>query len=318
MIKRLKIAIFRQFALILAVSIFACNTVDTDSNPLIDENPSGDTTTITRPTLGGSWSGAWPGLRHDGNPFESDRVIVYSGYSSQTAREDAAGVAEVAIDDVMSVLDVTWADFTFQTWYEKDKIDVFIDFKQMSSLGLSGRAYRDGVLIQAKDSQTWAQLGASKERWRRILQHELTHVAEHLLIGNPDAQGANSVWLREGGANYVSHNQAVHTQATLSAWQSKMANVPGAGNPIAIYRWSDFPQSVIDNNTWSQYYDYFELSTRFLIDPNGHGGSIENLKALYEELGQGVSFRTAFENNFGISVTDFHANWWDLMRAYLS
>jgi len=92
----------------------------------------------------------------------------------------------------------------------------------------------------------------------------------------------------------------------------------GGGNPIGIHVWGNFPQTVLSSNTTINYYGFFELGTRYLLDPNGNGTTIDDLKTFYKDLGEGIQFRRAFQNTFGISVSDYEANYWDIMRDYLS
>jgi len=262
----------------------------------------------------GSWTQGWPELGHDGEPYESDRVIVYSNYSSQESRKFVAEMAEAALDDILVVFEITFDDFTFHPNYKTRKIHIFSDYGQMNSSGL---AYRDGIIVRAPDSPQYITAGYTEERWQIVLQHELTHVMEFLLIGDPDFQQANYVWLREGGANYGARNHAVQTIETLDAWQEQMKDVPDKGNPINVQVWGDFPPSVLSANTTIEYYKFFELATRYLVDPNGNGTTIENLKTYYEELGEGFRVDIVFERNFGITRDEFESGYWDLMREYL-
>ena len=129
---------------------------------------------------------------------------------------------------------------------------------------------------------------------------------------------ANSVWMRECGANYGARFHRVQSLEELDQWKEDMRNVPGGGNPVPLLVWSDFPQEIRDQNREIEYYGYFELSVRYLLDPKGHGKETSDLINFYKDLGEGIHFRTAFRTNFGISAIDFEAQWWDLMSDYLS
>ncbi|MCH8123891.1 MAG: hypothetical protein IH853_12315 [Bacteroidetes bacterium] len=263
----------------------------------------------------GSWTVGWPQLGHDGKPYESERFIVYSEMSSQASRQSVANIAEEALDDILSILGVTYDEFTFLPSYTSRKIHIMADWNQMAQSGL---AYRDGFIMRALDSPRYQSAGYTQESYRRVLQHELTHVTEFLLIGDPTRQQANDVWLREGFANYGARHHRIQTVDELDAWQAKNANVPGGGNPIGIHVWANFPQSVIANNTTIEYYGFFELASRYLLDTNGNGTTIDDLKAMYEDLGNGMLFWTSFENRFGMTISYYEANWWELMRTYLA
>jgi hypothetical protein len=181
----------------------------------------------------------------------------------------------------------------------------------------SGLAYRDGVIIRATDSPRYRAAGYTPDSYRSLMQHEVFHVVEFLLIGNPTHQQANDVWLREGFASYAADIHHVQTVEELDTWRERMKDVPGGGNPIGIHVWSNFPQSVLDSNSTIDYYRYFELAVRYLLDPVGLGRTIEDHKALFEDLGQGVAFSNAFQRHYGLQLAVFQAEYWDRIRAYL-
>jgi len=64
----------------------------------------------------GSWTVGWPQVGHDGKPFESERFIVFSEMSSQASRQSVANIAEEALDDVLSILGVTYDEFYVPTY----------------------------------------------------------------------------------------------------------------------------------------------------------------------------------------------------------
>ena len=141
-------------------------------------------------------------------------------------------------------------------------------------------------------------------------------MVEFLLMGVSGYQYANEGWLREGSASHLARIHTVRNRAQLKAWIVAQAAVPGGGNPIGIHVWNDFPASVLGANRTIDYYPFFKLAVRYLVDPEGHGGTVEDLVALHEELGRGVPLPAAFEA-IGISLASFEASYFDLMRAYL-
>lgn len=276
-------------------------------------------TEVVRPeqtSFGGSWSSGWPQLRHDGKPFESANFMVFSEASSQPARTDMADLAESVLSEIKTQMDITHADFDFLPSYESEKIHIMADYDQMA---WSGFAYRDGIIIRALDSPRWTAAGHTPESFRGLMHHELTHVVEFLLIGDPRYQQANTVWLREGFANYNSgpRPSTITTVDQVEAWRAKMSAVPGGGNPIGIRVWGDFPASVLEPNTTIEYYPFFELATAYLLDPAGQGGAIADLKALYDDLGAGLGVDRALRDRFDLDVNDFEERFWDIMVDYL-
>ncbi|MEO9965445.1 MAG: hypothetical protein ABJF11_06645 [Reichenbachiella sp.] len=261
----------------------------------------------------GPWIPGWPELGHDGEPYESDRFIVYSNYSTFETKIETSEYAEASIDEVLEAFELTWDDYQFVTSQSNRKIVIFSDHDQRKAN--SGLAYRDGIIIRALHSPLY-ELNYTLYRWKRTLKHELTHVNEFLLIGDPAYRLSNTVWFREGIANYISENQSVHQLSDLEDWREKMINVSGGGNPISIEVWGDFPQSQA-NSEW-EYYAFFELAIRYLLDPNGNGSTISDVNAYYKELGNGTRVGIAFENNFGLTLESFEEQYWDLMTNYLS
>jgi len=69
----------------------------------------------------------------------------------------------------------------------------------------SGLAYRDGIIIRALDSPRCVTAGYTPQRYRLVLQHEIAHGTEFLLIAEMRLQQSNDVWL-EGFANYAARN----------------------------------------------------------------------------------------------------------------
>ena len=281
----------------------------------VDTNVLSFEVEVVRPTLrcDGSWTTGWPQVCHDGRVVSTDRFLVFSEASSPDARRSAAEAAETAQADAMVKTETTWTDFDFHPSYSEPKIHLMLDYGQMNSSGL---AYAHGAIMRATDSPRFFQF-YTPERWRRVLQHELTHVIEFLLIGNPQYWSVHHVWLREGFASWGARIHTVQSVDQLNAWRAQMEGLEGGGNPIGIRRFSDMPLSVRQAQNTVSYYPFFELATRYLLDPAGHGTSLDDLKGMFEAIEDGVPWDTAFENAFGITRAWFEENYWDLMEAYL-
>lgn len=270
-----------------------------------------DTHEFTINTSRGSWNSFWNDRWHDGNPVESENFIVFSEKSSEAMRQLIASEAETSLEDLKSIIDYQEGEFRFRQDYETEQIHILADYNQQPWVGL---AYRDGFIIRARDSPRY---NGDLERWKNVFQHEMAHVIEFLLIGEFQYRQANTVWMREGFGNYGARNHRVQTVAQLNTWRNQTKELPGEGNPIAIRVWADFPQSVIDNNSFVEYYAYFELAVRYLLDPNGHNKDISDLKAFYNDLGLGMNVQRAFEKHFEMNMNDFQEQYWELMEAYL-
>ncbi|MEP1097402.1 MAG: hypothetical protein ABJG78_19955 [Cyclobacteriaceae bacterium] len=272
-----------------------------------------DTVTAPESTkLRGSWSPYWSTLFHDGVPYEGENFIVFSDKSSQEWRKTVAELAEESLLDIKTNFNLTDEDFRFVGTQPEKKIHILTNYDQWNI----AVAYRDGIIIRSKDGPNFF---GDHDTWHKVFQHEITHVIEFLLIGEFNQRNSNSVWMREGFGNYGARNHRIQTVAQLKDWQDTMKDVPGEGNPIRIIKWSDFPKSVVDNGTTGEFYGFFELGVRYLLDEeNGNGTSIENLKAYFEDLAGGSNQNSAFTKNFGITVSEFRDSFWILMEDYLT
>ncbi|MCB0280543.1 MAG: hypothetical protein KDD94_13630 [Calditrichaeota bacterium] len=265
-----------------------------------------------------SWPSNWV-VGHDGKPYISDRVKIYSNYASTNVRKQIAEAAESTIDSIFKFIEMdksNFYSFQFHPDYTAGRIHIHADHNENpNSWGL---AYRDGILIKSLEAPVYVNNPIfPRERWDLILNHELYHVFEFLLIANPLYQQGNSVWMREGGANYGAKHNKTQTLKALQDWQTLMADIPGQGNPIAIQVWNDFPAVIIGDKRTGEYYEFFELGVRYLLDPVGLGKTMTDLKQHYTNLGNGMSFANSFQSVFGISISYYQANYFDLMTAYL-
>lgn len=269
----------------------------------------------------GSWNPAWNfggPFGHDGNPVETDHFRVFSGTASADARAYTAAVAEDALVEVMDELSITVDHFDFVTTNPEEKIHVMAIGSQ-NFRNNSGFAYRDGLVVISTEAPNYRRFGFDDTRYGRLIKHETAHVVEFLLIGDPQYQQASDVWRREGFAHYLSRPRPsmITTRAAVEAWRDSHAGLPGGGNPISVHVWSDFPPSIIATGQTFSYYDLFELTVRYLLDPNGFGATMEDVVALYESMGAGTSFATAMSRTLGVDVDDLEVEYWDRILAYV-
>jgi|GEM_PF-3639518 len=267
-------------------------------------------------TSRGSWAiPGWDIRYHDDNPVESEHFIVYSDQASQEMRRTISEEAETALEDVKRIIDYKDGDFDFRPeWasvWGANKIHIMADYNQSASSGL---AYRDGCIIRSRDSPRY---DGDLDRWWKVFQHEITHVTEFLMIGEYTNRQANTVWMREGFANYGARNHRIQTQQQLDDWQRLMANVEGGGNPIQIKVWGDFPQEILDSFRTIEYYGFFELVVRYLLEDDELDNDIHDMKNYYDDLGAGVPQPEAFLKHFGVDMDDLEANFWTIMRDFV-
>ncbi len=293
----------------LALIFVQCSGKGQEPEPIPEEKEEEPGSVAQK--FGGSWTSFRPSLFHDGASVEGENFIVYSDKSSQAWRETILGLAEESFLDIKTNFGLEDSDFRFVSTQPNRKIHILTNYDQYNR----AEAYRDGLIMRSKDGPNFF---GDHETWHKVFQHEITHVVEFLIIGIFDHSWANAVWMREGFANYGARNHRIQTVAQLAEWREKMKAVEGGGNPIEIKLWGDFPASVISNNTTTEYYGFFELAVRYLLDEEkGNGTSFEDLKAYFDDLGAGVDRDTAFRNHFGMTMTTFKNNFWALMERYL-
>lgn len=276
------------------------------------------TLTVNRGPLmnDGSWVQRFGTARgHDGLPYASDNFIIYSDFSKMAARKQLADMLEAAFQELQERLSVTKDDFDYLPG-SSQQIEIYADYDQNTTIGL---AYRDGIILRALDSPYFVQFGSTIESTNRLIRHELMHVVEFLLIGTPRYSHASDVWIREGCASYVAgpFPSTIVSTPQVESWEDQHQGTSHGGNPIRIHVWEDFPTEVLANSRTITYYPFFELACSYLFSPSGAGNDLSHLTALYEDLGGGIPFATAFETHMGLNLQDFEAQYFDLMKAYL-
>jgi hypothetical protein len=243
---------------------------------------------------------------HDGHPYESENFLVYSGFCEPTERQRVAWVLEGQLRDLKESFGVADNDeFAYTT--EARKIYVFLSRYQHHENHWGG-GFHWGFVYRSLDSPYYY---APPEAYDYQLNHELMHVVEYLL--NNGSRG--EVWFTEGIADCVSDlehlRQRITSNGVLLAWMREH------GNPVSIHAWSDYPPDLQANGLVGDYYAYFELAFRYLIDPSGLGKTLQDAKDLYLGQRQGLTFAAAFESSMGLSVAAYEASFAARMAQYL-
>ena len=154
----------------------------------------------------GSWyvSGfEWP---HDGEPYESDNVTIYSDSAGDEARQELAALAEEVLSELKELFEIQGNDI-FLYPPGQDKIEIYA-YKSYFPRSWGGWGYYGGLLIFSLDHQGRQEFGHTEpEIYIPTLTHEMMHVVESLLKGDGDP-GLVDVWLTEGLAEAVSGGTA--------------------------------------------------------------------------------------------------------------
>jgi hypothetical protein len=259
----------------------------------------------------GSWyvtGFAWP---HDGNPWESENFVIYSDGAGEDAKLALAQLAEETLSDLKILFAIDTNDIFLYPPGQK-KIDIFA-YKNHFPRDWGGWAYYGGLLIFSPDHPERTNIGHTEpEIYNPTLKHELMHVVESLLkvSNNPTLV---DVWLTEGIAEAVSGGTAGGSITDLQKF-NELRNQYGSLNPIAMHRY-EYPD--IEMIGYYYYYPMFQLAAEYLVDANGHGKTMNDVKNLLLDVRNGVPFPTAFQNRVGMSLSEYESRFFDLMSAYL-
>ena len=265
-----------------------------------------DPTSITpAPIEEGSWvTYSLYDWTHNGQPYNSVYCKVYSDAASYDLKRDAGVFADEKFAVILDMFNFqNLEDFRYPPGY--DKIDIYINMNHEESLAA---AYWGSIFITIRTPDVdWS-------RYAYLFRHELTHAFEFLIEGTVNL--ATDVWFREGIVIYGGGGlNGITDIEDLERWIAQNANDPGQGNPICIHVWDDFPPGA---DITGYYYNVFDLTMRYFLDPNGLGKSIQDVLNLFYDIRNGATFPDAFQSNFGISLTQFEIDYYDLMHAYLA
>ena len=119
-------------------------------------------------------------------------------------------------------------------------------------------------------------------------------------------------WLIEGLAEYVSGGASppITSHDDVDSWRVADEHT----NPISVHRWIDYP---VPHERVAEYYPMFGLAVKYLLDPQGHGKTLMDMKAFLLDLSAGHYFCTeVFENHFGMTIEHYENHFFELMADY--
>ena len=269
---------------------------------------------------GGSWYRKFP-WPHDGHPYESEHFVVYSDGASLKARQRLAALAEEVLVEVVDEMGVDPATM-FRFPAGQDKIDIYASryfALEVEGASFGAVAYYAGIVIPSFDNEVGRR--ADVRVVRDNLKHEMVHVVESLLRGNDTGDipvgdpHRMPVWFSEGTAEALSGGTTGAPPGTLDQVNA-LIDTYGRINPIA---WRvDFPPSEEIGDAYpNYYYPMAHLAVDYLLDPDGLGRSPHDLAAVMLDMGSGASFASAFKTHVGLSESEYEAQFWTRMDAYL-
>jgi hypothetical protein len=259
----------------------------------------------------GSWTIYTPyDWSHDGRPYQSIYCTIYSDAASDSMKQQMGEIADERFCQILHVFNFhDVSDFMHPPGYSK--IEIYINRNHTENINW---AYWGGFIFTIRSSNI-------SSHWYDYtvytFRHELTHVFEFLIEGK-ELLGTE-IWFKEGIAVHIGCIESaafkiIEKLSEFELWISQNQSVHGQGNPIKIHENSDFPEGADIH----QYYRFFELAVRYILDKKGMGKSYQDVLRLFNDLQQAISFHVSFKNHFGISVSNYEDEFYDRMRTYLS
>lgn len=257
----------------------------------------------------GSWYRTgyqWP---HDGNPYESDHVIVFSDAASPESRHKIAEIAERLMATLVDDFEIDPA--TMFKWPPgQTKLHIYT-YRDHFEEQWGGKGYYGGFMMYSLDHPIRnTEIG----NYTRVVAHELMHAYEGLMKGTENPRIVD-VWMTEGIAEYVSGGTSSSGNITSLAMLDSLVAVRGDVSPITMHYYEDFPNHV--DAGYLYLYALFELSVRYLLDADGLGHPKSLVRDVMIDAGNGAVFATSFEVKFGIGLRQLEEEYWERVRAFL-
>lgn len=252
----------------------------------------------------------WP---HDGNPYESNRFVVYSDSASLEARKELAESAERLWSEILTQMSIDSGLLAMPPGQEKIHLYAFED----RSPEWAGKAYYGGLLISSPHRRVLLGLvRIDAARYEAILKHELTHVASELVThgGGLDEPPWISTWFFEGIAEVLSGGTGSGAIRGIDHFNYLTAK-HGFLNPVS-YQHEDTVEGGPE--AFAEYhYPMRQLAVEYLFDEAGFGVALPEATSLLVDVSSGTQFDVAFENHFGITQADYEDRFFELMNQYL-
>lgn len=252
----------------------------------------------------GSWTIYSPyDWSHDGCPYSSQYWVVYSDGASISLKQKAGLFADQKFLQIMEIFDFTNEE-DFRLPIQNEKMNLYIN--QIHDQNIAA-AYWGTIFITIRTSDF------DTSHFAYLFEHEITHEFEFLIEGTVNL--GTDVWFREGIAIYCGGGRNyIRNVNDLNSWISRNSHFPNGGTPISIHRWGDFPE----DSDIPGYYTVFDVVMKYILDANGLGRSLDDVLALFYDIRNGMVFSISFQNNFGISLSEFEAQIFDRLTNYLS
>jgi len=314
----------RKFALIL-LSTLLVTSCSYSSSTAATETPTYPSATSTvslevqTPSVSyrpGSWTYRTPyRWSHNGFPYESEHFIVYADSAREGEKKQFAEEAEKSLAFILDFLHI--ADEELRYPPVQKKLEIFGSTKHLNEFG-GGYAYYGGFLFtyNERDYRISETFSPYSFLFGPLFTHEITHDVGFLLMGYSSHDNLLvTTWFDEGLATYVSKDDPywISSLSQLNSLRQSLADIPGRGNPILISRWDDIPYQYFSDEMMNKLYALFELAVRYLADTYG----VQKCKWIYLDARAGMTFEEAFEDQYGMSPTEYQNSFFTLMEDYL-
>ena len=263
-------------------------------------------------------------IEHDDRILETDNFLTFSDASSDEIKIIYSQMAEDAFNEIKQAFEIQSSEeLGILSGDRSTKITIFSD----RYLNHSNMAFPVGFLLIALDSpiaSSWYGGDQSKLRdwYQRTVKHETMHIMQWLFGLDWDSRLSWSqrwgrtwpeFWFSEGIAEYISGGsfQPIETINQVNAWHEDPDHI----NPIRIHRSNDSP---VPDSRIGEYYPMFGLAIRYLLDEKGLDKSFVDVKEIYWDMRNTVSFRESFEKYMGISVMYYEEHFFELITDFLN
>lgn len=254
----------------------------------------------------------WP---HDGNPYESENFMIYSDDASLEARQQLSEICEEAFARIVERLGITDLSILQFPADRDNKIHIYA-YKDYAPSEWGGQAFYGGYLIYSLDNPVRTDWGhTTLDLYVPLIRHEMMHVVQTLILGNNDESYLWS-WFSEGIAIEIS-DDIFYTRIDTQAELDDLIATYGQRNAVAIRHSWDRPNDIEGIGTY-YYYPMYWLALRYMIDPQGQGGTFHDVLDVLLDGTRGMTFNNSLKNRFGISQSEFETEFFALMDEYLN
>lgn len=252
------------------------------------------------------WDPAGGLLTNDNKVLETEHLLIYSDASEDWAKIKMGRTGESALALIMGLFQVTPEELGIVDLYSK--IEVYSLRRFITNSGT--RADINGYINWAYDTYNSS---IDPDSIVQSAKHECTHTVQFRLGGLYQEVWC---WFTEGLAEAISGG----VFRPITCWQEveEWRQDPDHVNPISIRIPEDMPGwNINGGQTASEYYPVFGLAVRYLVDPQGYGGTCIQVKNMFRDIAGGMDFPQAFQKHMGMSLALFESHFWELMQAFL-